>query len=458
MNKLTPAELSEIVNPKIKPTPEQSKVISLDKDGVHLVLAGAGSGKTETMAGRAVWLTVNDDISPERILGLTFTRKAAQELTERFRQRIAQVRANHKALRAAGYPLTWMPEGETDYGFASPTVSTYNSFAASIFSEHAALIGWNSDSLVITDATAYGIARGVVEKSNDERLAELDKAIDGIVPLVKKLADSLAEYGQVENDAVINFGIEFGKIAQRNPDKLKKFADVATLEILVPLARDFITEKRRLEVVEFSDQVVLARQIINQNPEVGELYRARFDAIILDEYQDTSYSQTSLFSELFGPARITAVGDPNQSIYGWRGASPENVSGFFEAFGAPSEGNTHTLTESRRNGHQILKAANTLLEYRGEDEAHPRKVDTLVANAEASDNPITAIYTEDNTGEADALAKWFRKQRETKVYDPVKKVEREQNLAMLIRSRTNLRTYLKAFDENEVPYLSLIHI
>ncbi len=113
-------------------------------------------------------------------------------------------------------------------------------------------------------------------------------------------------------------------------------------------------------VLDFSDQLVLATRIVREAPAVRAALREEFRAVLLDEFQDTSVIQMELLSTLFGDHAVTAVGDPNQAIYGWRGASASSLETFLERFqtGAPEEGQTLTLSTAWRNDVSILDAAN----------------------------------------------------------------------------------------------------
>ncbi len=456
MSDITPAELGPLLDLAFSPVDEQAAVIDLSRDGVHLVLAGAGSGKTETMSLRALWLIATQGVRPEEVLGLTFTRKAARELAERFRQRIALVRRHRAKFEARGISVDHL--AEDDHGFATPTVSTYNAFASEIFAEHAARIGWDSDSPVITEATAFAIARDVVTRSTDRRLGEYDFSLLAIVDAVIRLAAELSEYNVTDDDAVVAYARRVaalkdlpGKETQAMNTFRGKFAVVGALEALMPLARDFILEKKRRGVVEFSDQVTFARRIVHQFPDVKQFYRDRFRVVILDEYQDTSYSQTSLFAELFSADGVTAVGDPNQSIYGWRGASPSNVNSFYSDFGItttePPE--VATLATSWRNGTKILAAANTLLEHRSTHGKHD--VGRLTSFPGASDFDIDAAFAPSTSAEANQLADWFL-ERLDPAANKRKPDETPPTMAMLIQTRTHLDTFLRAFDEKKVAY------
>lgn len=454
MNNLDPRQLDSLLGLDFAPVDEQAAVIDMSTDGVHLVLAGAGSGKTETMSLRALWLVATRGIRPEQVLGLTFTRKAARELAERFRQRIALLRRRRAEFEALGISVEHLLDD--DHGFATPTVSTYNAFASEIFSEHAARIGWDSDSPVITDATAYAIARDVVTSSTDTRLGELSFSLDAVVNAVIRLSAELGEFDIADDSAVVEYARRVaalrdlpGKPTQKNDDFRAKFAVVGALESLIPLAREFTLDKKRRGVVEFSDQVTFARRIIQQFPDVTQSYRDRFQVVILDEYQDTSFAQTSLFSELFGTERVTAVGDPNQSIYGWRGASPANVASFHTDFHVEGEPSFRSLATSWRNGTKILAAANTLLDHR--DRPNPLDVGRLHSFAGASTFDIDGTFAASTSAEASRLADWFLERLDPAI-NGRKPTDPLPTMAMLIQTRTHLGAFLREFDDKNVKY------
>ncbi|MEY4312846.1 MAG: hypothetical protein RLZZ319_355 [Actinomycetota bacterium] len=459
MSDFTPSDLKDLLGLKFGPNEQQAGVIDLSREGVHLVLAGAGSGKTETMSLRALWLIATAGVSPNEVLGLTFTRKAAGELQERFRIRIAQMRNASEAFAARGVSLAHL--GDDPLGLAIPTVSTYNSFASQIFQEHAARIGWDSDSPVVTPATAYAIAREFVVTNAPASLAALDVSVDDLTAAIIRLASELQEFNVQSDELVLAHAADMAALvadpsfAPSNEDHRKLLARltrVAALEQLLPLARGLISEKKKRGVVEYSDQVVFARQILEADPTILEEYRRRYRVVILDEYQDTSFAQTQLFARLFAAERVTAVGDPNQSIYGWRGASPGNVALFPRHFNAPAGGDDHhTLSVTQRNGHQILAAANVLLNNQTPKLA--LDVGRLVASPTASDHPIEGTFAPSTSIEAERLATWFRGiiNEDKELIDKGEK-DRPSTMAMLLRSRTNLRYFTDAFDRDNIPY------
>nr|WP_205752447.1 ATP-dependent DNA helicase [Cryptosporangium phraense] len=346
-----------------RPTDEQVAVIEAPLAPV-LVVAGAGSGKTETMSARVVWLVANGLVRPEEVLGLTFTRKAAAELANRVRHRLAQLRGA-------------LP-GEVQVG--DPTVATYNAYAARVVAEHGLRAGFEPSARLLTDARTWQLASGSVE-IYDGDMSFVDWTPPTVSTAVLDLAGQLAEHLRT-TDELVDWTESFvRRIAalpkgprQRNeiaPD-LKKVLDVQRARLqLLPLVEEYDQRKRRDELMDFADQVSRAARVAANHPEVGRVERARYRVVLLDEYQDTSHAQLVLLRALFGGGHpVTAVGDPCQSIYAWRGASAGNLTRFPEHF--PRRGINHSsprrsgdtpvlpLTTSWRNGPRILDLANAL--------------------------------------------------------------------------------------------------
>ncbi|PWJ56221.1 DNA helicase-2 / ATP-dependent DNA helicase PcrA [Quadrisphaera granulorum] len=352
------------------PTPEQAAVIEAPLSPL-LVVAGAGSGKTETMAARVVWLVANGHVEPERVLGLTFTRKAAGELAERVRLRLA-------ALDKAGLlPAPAGVEGAAGTGRAkgsvsdaSPTVATYHAYAAGLVTDHGLRIGVEPRSQLIGPAAAWQLAADIVDTAEAadadgaDGLGDLDAAPSTLVTAVLGLAGECAEH-LVDVDAVD--ATLAGVVARVSALPGKQPVKVATaLDVLrkrrrvLPLLRRYAERKRELGVLDHGDQVRLAARIAAEVPAVAALERARWGVVLLDEYQDTSTAQAELLSRLFGGGHpVTAVGDPHQAIYGWRGASAGGLQAFPTRFRrADGAAATHlALSTSWRNDVAVLDAA-----------------------------------------------------------------------------------------------------
>jgi DNA helicase-2/ATP-dependent DNA helicase PcrA len=340
-----------------EPTPEQVSVIEAPVAPL-LVVAGAGSGKTETMAARVVWLVANGHAAPEEVLGLTFTRKAAGELAERVR---ARLRALHRhGLVAADSQLV--------------TVSTYHAYAAGVLGDHGLRLGLEPGARLLGEAGAWQLAAEVVERWDGD-MSQVDNAASTVAEAVLALAGECSEH-LVEPRAVTDVCEEIVEHAQSLPASLgdsvpgRPKADVARLlgrlharRQLVPLVEAYLARKREQEVLDFGDQVALAARVARDVLDVGAGERARYRAVLLDEYQDTSHAQLVLLRSLFGGGHpVVAVGDPHQSIYGWRGASAGNLqrfpTDFPQADGAPAA--QRFLSTSWRNDRAVLAAANVV--------------------------------------------------------------------------------------------------
>ena len=342
----TPGQLARLLGLP-EPTSEQAAVIAAPLRPVAVV-AGAGSGKSETMAARLVWLVANDLARPERMLGLTFTRKAAAELADRVRRRL-------DGLRRAGLP------GTAELLAGEPVVCTYHAYAGRLVADHALREALEPSMRLITPAVAWQIASAVVA-AYDGPVDAIEWTPRSVTAAVLQLAGELAEHlrGPADVRAVGEWLDRHAAAAPagRNgtPAAIRKILGCQrTREQLLPMIERYAEAKRSREVLDFSDQVTLAARIAQRHPEVGAGERGRYQAVLLDEYQDTSEAQLVLLRTLFGQGHpVTAVGDPCQSIYGWRGASAGSLRRFAADFrGAQSR----TLSTSFRNAGRILDAA-----------------------------------------------------------------------------------------------------
>jgi DNA helicase-2/ATP-dependent DNA helicase PcrA len=423
------------------PTEQQQAVIEAPL-APAIVVAGAGSGKTETMANRVVWLLANGHVRVPEILGLTFTRKAAGELALRIRKRIEQLVAS----------------GLTDIEFDpfdAPDVATYNSFANAIFRENALLIGREPESAVLSEASAWQLARRLVVTSTDDRLVELEKSVDQVTSAVISLSRALSE-NVVEAADVARMTERFaglaelptgsGRVADMYLSVRTAIAVVGSLPPLLDLAEQFAAEKVRRGFVEYSDQVALALRVTERLPAVIDDYRARYRVILLDEYQDTSVVQTRLLSRLFAGQAVMAVGDPHQSIYGWRGASAANLGRFSLDFtGARGGAMEYALSTSWRNPTRVLDAANVLVEPLSA--ASPVHVERLGARPGAVPGELDTRFEQTVADEAEAIAVWLRERLDRRDSDG-----RPPSAALLCRSIKRIDAFTGALARHGIPY------
>jgi DNA helicase-2/ATP-dependent DNA helicase PcrA len=339
--------------------PSEPQFDALSADLVPgVVVAGAGSGKTAVMSARMVWLVLTGQVTPGHLLGLTFTNKAAHELLGRTREYLAKARGLDEL---AGAELL----------DADPVIATYHSFASGIISEHGLRIGVEPQARLLTDGAREQLAARVIATTDRDMSAVTDNP-QNLVAKLLKLDDAMSELGltpdQIRDDA--SRLIE-SLIAIEHNSKLievgRQMLSTARYRMtLTDLVEDFRAAKHARNMLDFADQVRLARQIVDEFPEVAEHVRAAHRVVLLDEYQDTSIAQRLLLQEIFGNGHpVTAVGDPCQAIYEWRGASVVNIERFAQHFpviegGVSRAADTFPLLDNRRSGPAILELANTL--------------------------------------------------------------------------------------------------
>jgi len=374
----TPQELAARLNLP-QPTEEQAAVIAAPVKPL-LVVAGAGSGKTETMAARVLWLVANGHVLPEQVLGLTFTRKAAGELAHRVRVRLGQLRQHVGAVgRGDGGR-----DGQRDLD-GEPTIATYHSFGSRIVIEHGLRSGFEPATRLLTEASCWQIADEVV-RNYDGDMSHVDSAPSTVANAVLALAGEMAEH-LVEPDELAAWTGRFHAAIAAKPGKpmaevVKLLGKQRARLQLLPLIRAYQARKLAMEAMDFGDQMSRAARVARDHPEVGEAERDRFRVVLLDEYQDTSHAQVVLLRSLFGDGHpVTAVGDPCQSIYGWRGASAGTLDRFPLEFptddGQPAT--RMSLSRSFRNRSEILSVANRISE--------PLRDMSVVSLTSGSDDP-----------------------------------------------------------------------
>lgn len=370
----TPEQLRALMREDFTFSSQQFAVVTAPLEP-HVVIAGAGSGKTTVMAARVVWLVATGQVRPDQVLGLTFTTKAANELSVRIRA----------GLRAAGIlpapgvrpvvPDDRDPVEEPE----EPTVATYNAYAAGLLTEHGLRIGHEPDTRVMADAARYQLAARAVARY-DGPVELLSDHPPTVIGYLLALDGAMAEHLLTPEDVrafhtAHRPRVEEAKAAETLRTKIKAvdkvLSSIDRREELLGLVESYRSLKARLGLMDFSDQIALGARLAAGQPEVGAAERDKYRIVLLDEYQDTSVAQAIMLSRLFsGPTAqdgrghaVTAVGDPNQAIYGWRGASVSNILGFGRDFpagdGSPDVA-TFSLTVNRRSDRRILELANEL--------------------------------------------------------------------------------------------------
>lgn len=307
------------------PSQEQMAIISFPNDRPLRVDAGAGTGKTTTIVLRLAD-AIESGISPERALGLTFTNKAAEELSDRLREAMPELARDGREVE----------------------VTTYHGFAYGLLREFGAYVGVERDVRLIGPGYVRELIHQELGTATDYRFLDLTSPphrVSEAATLMRHLADNLCSA-----DSVLAAGPPDEQIAGRR------------FELAQIVSRVQAT-KHQLGLVDYGDLVRLVHQLLEANPTVASRVAARYRMVLLDEYQDTDPAQREMLRLLFSDGfALTSVGDPDQTIYEWRGASLANFRDFPHHFpdAAGNPATTLPLSANRRSAPIILKLANSV--------------------------------------------------------------------------------------------------
>lgn len=490
--RFSPEELSALLGEGNSPTAEQSLIISSPLTP-RLVIAGAGSGKTATMADRVVWLVANGWVRPEEVLGVTFTRKAAGELASRIRAKLAAL----ARIAAADTGNTLFPAGLLSADALEPKVSTYHSYASGIVSDYGLRLGVERDVVLLGGAQSFQLASEVVEAFDGDyehfRSAK-STLVKAVIQLAGECSEHLQDPAQVRGwllERVAAFeSLPYVAEAKKNPTQAagELSAMLRTRASVADMVGRYSEAKRARGALDFGDLVALAARVASEIPVAAQTERQRYKVVLLDEFQDTSHAQLVLFSRLFGDGHaVTAVGDPNQSIYGFRGASAGQLFHFVREFPilVSSEGTgtahggegdrgsgqarrfavapTSYLTTAWRNGRNILatanlisaplsKAAANLGAAGARESADAVEVPPLQPSPAAVDGRVVMGRFATDEAEAAAIAGDVLKFRVTDFdaahsADPVPPA-----MAVLCRRRAQMECIRREFEVRGIPY------
>lgn len=540
--------------PNSAPSLEQKNVIEAPINQDVLIVAGAGSGKTYTMTRRVIHL-IKSKVPPESILGLTFTNKAAAELLSRVSAEVSVSGANGAK------------------SFLKPEVMTYDAFFQSIVRRYGLLVGFNQNTMPLSDAGAMEIIKSIIGKyldnpqnhnKNLNKLYDFDTLCSDVMKLcaeiscsmigvdaqgntcssvpqaVQKIREWNNEFAEHLKNVIGNkkvesplpakspaipkyrkvkktAGMSAEDVTKTSSEKFKqackkyeKYWDDSCLQlcvnlynscvkrdILLDLVLQFDAEKKRVNMAQFSDFTIAAYYLVTHFPSICAQYRNQYSQVLLDEYQDTSTTQSMLINTLFHAenggengadsdgdfaaskrTHVMAVGDPFQAIYSFRGASTGAFCKFEQDFNI-NEQNKYSLTVTRRNSLFILKVANALTEpMRGENgdnstqnasrrfssiDDREVEVETLKPKEDAPNGTIAALFMPSQAEEIDAVVRFAQKiiEKQEKQESQGSQVSREPQLAILFRSKANMPKYAEKLESagirtSIVGYSSLI--
>lgn len=390
-----------------KLNPEQQSAV-LHTEGPLLILAGAGSGKTNTMTHRIAYLISEKGVPAQRILGLSFTNKAANELKERVRSMLkkASMEKSAKGL----------------------IVSTFHSLCVRILREYASRIGYTPEFSILDPNDQEGIVREILKRINIDA-----KKFDP--------AWILFQIGQAKNKFLT------GEDAEQFFNGLKG-PKVSYDDYSIALQSVFPKYQERLKLLnamDFDDLLYNTVTLLEKHSDVRETLSRRFQYIMVDEYQDTNASQFRLLEALTSThSNLCVVGDDDQSIYAWRGADPSHILGFERHFQGTRK---IILSRNYRSTENILNAANEVISK------NSHRYPKTLWSGKGAGSPIHLVAVEEDRAESQMVAEEILKMAEERSPnrgDPSFRLWND--FAVLYRSNSQSRIFEEVFRFHQIPY------
>ena len=304
-----------------------------------LVIAGPGTGKTSTLVARVAYLALERKIPAQAILALTFSNKAAREMRERVRMLLT---------------LDHASESTEDERFALPAVSTIHAFCGNVLRSYGPLIGLRADYRLVSEAEGYFLLRDLSDRlylRYFQPLAAPAVHFPALLGAISRAKDELLDPVQYEASARARIVRASTREEREEAERMLELADIY---------RAYQQELQARGDADFGDLVLLTVRLFREHPEVLAEYRARYRHVLVDEFQDINHAMGVLLRLLAGEdGRIWAVGDADQAIYRFRGASPGNLAEFSRDYPGSR---IHTLQRNFRSAPQILDAAHAVAE------------------------------------------------------------------------------------------------
>ena len=361
-------------------------------DGPSLVIAGAGSGKTRVLTYKIAYL-LSQGMKPWSIMALTFTNKAAREMKERIGKLVGNDLAQHLYM------------------------GTFHSIFSRILRAEAEHIGFNSNFTIYDESDSRSLIKAIVKEMGLDDKKYKPAAVHAKISMAKNNLMSAAAY---ESDAAI---FEQNKRAQM-PEVGKIFVA-------------YVQRCKQANAMDFDDLLTLTYQLFREHEDIRHKYAARFDYVLVDEYQDTNHVQMSIVMQLCQEKlRVCAVGDDSQSIYSFRGANIDNILNYQRQFQGTR---LFKLEQNYRSTQTIVEAANSLIKHN----RNQIPKDVFSENAKGEKIQYKPAYSDKE--EAAIVAK------------DVKRIKREDgcqynDFAILYRTNAQSRSFEEEFRKQGIPY------
>ena len=361
-------------------------------DGPSLVIAGAGSGKTRVLTYKIAYL-LSKGMKPWSIMALTFTNKAAREMKERIGRLVGDDLAQHLYM------------------------GTFHSIFSRILRAEAEHIGFNNNFTIYDETDSRSLIKAIVKEMGLDDKSYKPAAVHARISMAKNNLVSAESYA---SDAAI---FEQNKRAQM-PELGKIFVA-------------YVQRCRQANAMDFDDLLVLTHRLFGEHEEIRQKYAARFDYILVDEYQDTNHVQMSIVMQLCKEKlRVCAVGDDSQSIYSFRGANIDNILNYQKQLKGTR---LFKLEQNYRSTQTIVKAANSLIKFN----RNQIKKDVYSENAVGEKLQYKPAYSDKE--EAVIVAK------------DIKRIKRQDDcgyhdFAILYRTNAQSRSFEEEFRKQGIPY------
>ena len=393
---------------------EQEEAVLFGK-GPLLVIAGAGTGKTTVITHRITYLILKKNVSPQHILALTFTEKAAQEMEERV----------DKA----------MP-----YGYTQMWISTFHAFCDRILRQDAIHIGLNPAYKLMSQSEAVLFLRKHMfsfEFDYFRPLGNPNKFLEGLIAHFSRLQDE---------DIIPSQYLAYAKRLALSPKQQdEEKLEARKIGELANVFTRYQALKIKESVMDFADLISYALYLLRTRKNILSSYQQQFKYILVDEFQDTNFAQNELALLLAGKDKnITVVGDDDQAIYRWRGAAISNIIHFQKRF---PKSRIITLTKNYRSTKEILSSSYRAIQYNNPDRLEIKSGinKKLVSQRNIDGNPVTLLFGKRVEDEASLVSK--------KIQELVEKTNRSyRDFALLVRANDHAQPFVRALGRAKIPY------
>lgn len=396
---------------------EQQQAVK-HKKGPLLIIAGAGTGKTTVITTRIAYLIANKLAKPEEILALTFTEKAANEMEERV-------------------------DIMLPYGFVDTQISTFHSFGEKILTEYAFNLGINTDFKVLSEEEQAMFF--------NERIFSFDLVYfrPGSNPL-KYVRPILNFFSRCKDEVLTPKDII--KYAKHKIQNAKIKEECINAQKYLELGNAYQKYQNLLTdegFMDFGDQINLVIKLLREHPDIRLKLQKQFKYILVDEFQDTNYAQNILVNLLVGKDKnITVVGDDDQSIYRFRGASVSNIMGFTKKY---KKSKTVVLNKNYRSTQEILDCAYRLIQFNNPDRLEAKKkISKKLISKTHGKKPDLKIFS-DHYAEAQFVVSDIKNKLKIKKIKP-------KDIAIITRSNQNFDHIINTLKSEKIPFITSTNV